>query len=181
MSGKNYNQNLMMGAAAVVAGVLGTLSALMRSNRSVKGWTEQAKDAAVHVWEGDVVNKNMMLGGLAGGLIGAATALLLAPKAGTDLIRDLTHPFSHQGERKRSSRKVSSSSRKSSARKRGGARSAKSHATHHETGHAGASKSHKPTAKKKSSSARRRTASAKLKQAATVPEKAISKVAESLS
>lgn len=158
MSDEKYNQNLMVGAA-VLAGILGTLSALNRSNRTVKGWTEQAKGVANQVLEkGEAVNKNMLLGGVAGGLIGATAALLLAPKAGSELMKDLAHPFSHEEHARSTSRR--SASRKSTSRRKGIARSAKKSASHHEEG-----KSHKPAAKKKSP-ARRRTATAAHKQVA---------------
>ena len=39
-------------------------------------------------------NHNVLLGGLVGGLIGAAAALLLAPKAGSELIEDIIRTFS---------------------------------------------------------------------------------------
>ena len=39
----------------------------------------------------ELPNKNLLIGGLAGGLIGAAAALLLAPKSGTDLVKELVN------------------------------------------------------------------------------------------
>jgi gas vesicle protein len=46
-----------------------------------------------------VLNKNVMVGSLAGGAVGAIIALLFAPKSGKDLIRDLYLPLS--GQRKK--------------------------------------------------------------------------------
>lgn len=178
MSKEKYNQNLIVGAA-VVAGILGTLSALVRSNRASQGWTERAKDIANHMLEkGEAVNKNMLLGGVAGGLIGATTALMLAPKAGLDLIKDIVHPFSEQ---KGNTRSTSRKSTKSNSRKKGAvsSTSAKNHPGHqHKEGikRTEKSKTNKSSTKKKNSS-RRRTAAIALKQAAEHPEKVISEVA----
>lgn len=44
-------------------------------------------------------NRNFVIGGIAGSLVGAAVALLLAPKAGHDLLHDLSQPFQHKGRR----------------------------------------------------------------------------------
>lgn len=174
MTKENHHQGIYIGAA-VVAGILGTLSALMNSNRKVQEWTGQAKDVAQQVLEkGEMINKKMVLGGVAGGLIGAAAALLLAPKSGAELIKDLSHPFSHQGEHGRSTSRKSAS-RKSVAHKKG-VRSARSGATHKATAKTAEHKSHKASAKKKSPN-RRRTATA-LKQAATVAENRISEASE---
>lgn len=38
-------------------------------------------------------NKKLLFGGIIGGVIGMAAALLLAPKAGKDLMREIVHPF----------------------------------------------------------------------------------------
>lgn len=60
----SYQQNVLLDVVSRLAGILG------------KG-----------------VNKKMLLGGLAGGVIGATTALFLAPKAGSEFREDLSHPF----------------------------------------------------------------------------------------
>lgn len=39
------------------------------------------------------MNKNIVLGGVAGGLVGVAAALLLAPKPGSQLIKDVYKPL----------------------------------------------------------------------------------------
>ena len=165
------NHNFIIGAA-VVAGVLGTLSALMRSNSTVQGWTEQAREAASHAFDkGETFNKNMLLGGVAGGMIGAATALLLAPKAGSELMKDIAHHLAHPGELVHSSSRKASSSRKSSRSKATShKKSGKEEAKSTENG-----KSRKSASKKKSAP-RRRTATAALK--ATTTEKGTSETAE---
>jgi hypothetical protein len=97
MSEEKFKENLFVGATTLM-GILGTLSTMLRLNRFPK-WRDQAKEAAnINLEKGEKVNKNFMLGGIAGGLIGAATALLLAPKAGYDLVKDLFLHFSHGKE-----------------------------------------------------------------------------------
>lgn len=154
MSNK-YNQNLLIGAA-VAAGILGTLTGLLGVKKTNRGWTGQAKD----LLDGEMVNKNMVLGGVAGGLVGAAAALLLAPKSGAELLHDITHPFTHEGTTKRSSSRKSASHKKSSSRSAKGKSSRRS--SEKKEHHASASK--KP-------SARRRTAAATSKTAAAHHEK----------
>lgn len=169
MSNKNNNQNLIAGAAAIVAGIVGTLSALIRSNRKVS-WKEQAKDVANHVFEksGEKINKNMLLGGVACGIIGAVTALLLAPKSGSDLIKDLAHPFSEGSHKRSTARKTTS--RKSASSRKG---SAKHQADHKEALNSEEHKSHKSSTKRKST-ARRRTAATSRKRATAANERAAS-------
>jgi gas vesicle protein len=154
MSNK-YNQNLLIGAA-VAAGILGTLTGLLGVKKTNKGWAGQAKD----LLDGEMVNKNMVLGGVAGGLVGAAAALLLAPKSGAELIKDIAHPFTHEGTSKRSTSRKSASHKKSSSRSTKGKSSRKTSEKkeHH------ASATRKPAA-------RRRTAAAAPKAAATSHEK----------
>jgi gas vesicle protein len=170
MREENNHQNLLIGAA-VVAGVLGTLSALMRSNHTVHGWTAHARDAANHMMEGDMVNKNLLLGGVAGGLIGAAAALLLAPKAGSELIEDITHTLIGEGEHKRRTSRRSSSRRSSSSRRKASHSGGSHAAAHGEHGKAeGKSKTRRSSGKKRSS-ARRRTATAAHKPAVSSAER----------
>ncbi len=172
MTKENHNPGLYIGAA-VVAGILGTLSALRHSSRTVQGWTDQAKDVAQQVLEkGEIMNKKMVLGGVAGGLIGAAAALLLAPKSGAELIKDLSHPFSNQGEHGKRSASRKTAARQSVSRKKG-ERSTKGAASRKVTAKTEEHKPHKVAAKKKLPT-RRRTASAALKQAATASEKGAS-------
>jgi gas vesicle protein len=169
MTKENNNQGLYIGAA-VVAGILGTLSALMRSSRTIRGWRGQAKDVAQQVLEkGEIMNKKMVLGGVAGGLIGAAAALLLAPKSGAEFIKDFSHPFSDRREKARpASRKPAS--RKSVSNKKGSLRSAKSGIVRGIKKTEG-QKPPKASARKRSTT--RRTATAALKQAVTPLEKSI--------
>lgn len=103
MSNHKYNQNVLIGAA-VAAGILGTLTSLLGFKKNGKRLSEQAKEMAHQVLDtGDVVNKKMVLGGITGGLVGAAAALLLAPKSGSDLIKDMARPFSQEIAHARSS------------------------------------------------------------------------------
>jgi len=97
MTNRN-NRNTFLVGAAVAAGLIGTLSSLLIPKKVKKGWVEQAKDIANHVTEDwnarpHTKEKNLFLGGLAGSLVGVTTALLLAPKAGFDLIKDLSRSF----------------------------------------------------------------------------------------
>ncbi len=174
MSDEKNNQNLIVGVA-VVAGILGTLSALVRSSQTIQDWAEQAKSSGSHAIEkSEAVNKNMLLGGVAGGLIGAAAALFFAPKAGSDLIKDFSHPFSHQEEHPEPSRKSTAKpvTKKNPPRKKEASSSVKNqpHVAEED-------KSSKSPAKKKTP--RRRTATAALKNAVSDPEKVVDEVAES--
>jgi|GEM_PF-3523714 len=89
MSDKKQCQSLVMGAA-IVTGIVGTFSALI--------YFSHADNEKERKEKREIINKNVVLGGVAGGLVAAATALLLAPKAGSELIKDLAHPFSNEGK-----------------------------------------------------------------------------------
>lgn len=103
MSNHKYNQNLLIGAAMAV-GILGTLSTLFCSTRNNKRGKEKAKELAKQLIEKkEVFNKKLILGGISGGIVGVTTALLLAPKAGSDLIKDIYRPFAHSVKPARSS------------------------------------------------------------------------------
>lgn len=159
MSDESHNHQLLIGAA-VVAGVLGTLTAIMRSNITLA----ETREVANHT--GEAVNKNMLLGGLAGGIIGAAAALVLAPKSGSELMKDIAHTLTHPDEliHPTSSKKSSArtSPRKSS---RSNSASSKTKGNEHgESKSAESGKSRKSTSKKKTPP-RRRTASTAVKGA----------------
>lgn len=49
--------------------------------------------------------QNLVLGGIAGGLVGITAALLLAPKSGKKFIEDLTAPFHPKKEKKAAKQK----------------------------------------------------------------------------
>jgi gas vesicle protein len=101
MSNQKYNQNLLIGAA-VASGIIGTLTRLLGGKKNNMVWSKQARNIANQVFAtGEVLNKRMVLGGMVGGLVGAAAALLLAPKSGADLMKDIARPFLHQRERAR--------------------------------------------------------------------------------
>lgn len=85
MSNHKVRKNLLVGAA-IAAGILGTVSSLMRNNKKYK---ENS-----FAREKEHINKKMILGGMAGGVVAAATALLLAPKSGKELIKEIYGPFS---------------------------------------------------------------------------------------
>ena len=94
------NPSLLLGVAAV-AGLAGGLAALLRSSRREPLWKERCKGishAMLH--STDHLNTNLLLGGLAGGLVAVTAALLLAPKPGSELIQDLTDAFSSHSEEK---------------------------------------------------------------------------------
>jgi gas vesicle protein len=106
MSDKKQCQSLVMGTA-IFTGIVGTLSALMYFNHADKGEKEKI---CLGVQKKEIFNKNAILGGVAGGLVAAATALLFAPKAGPELIKDLAHPFLKQGEQEHAPPSPSTSS-----------------------------------------------------------------------
>ncbi|WP_195155548.1 YtxH domain-containing protein [Candidatus Protochlamydia phocaeensis] len=86
------NNNLLIGAA-MAAGLLGTLTTLLLPRKRT-GWTEQAKEIADKiVTKRKETTKNRLIGGVAGGLVGVTTALLFAPKSGSELIKDMSKPF----------------------------------------------------------------------------------------
>jgi gas vesicle protein len=91
---QNSQKKFLIGAA-VAAGVLSTLASILAPKQH-KEWGEQAQDLASHLLDKkDRVNKNLLIGTLAGGVVGVTAALLLTPKAGSELLNDLYHPFSH--------------------------------------------------------------------------------------
>lgn len=61
--------------------------------------------------------KQFIVGGIAGGLLGAAVALLFAPKSGSELMKDLSNTFSFKATRKKHERVVAE---KSAPRKKRG-------------------------------------------------------------
>lgn len=97
MSNEKHNSNFGAGMS-LLTGILGTLSSFMRSNSPRENMTSRTSNAAASIKESINANKRLLLGGVAGGLIGAAAALLLAPKSGHDLVRGL---FPHLQENKR--------------------------------------------------------------------------------
>lgn len=128
MSNHKYNQNLLIGAA-VAAGIIGTLTSYLGFKKKGRKWSEQAKGIASHVLEtGEALNKKLVLGSVAGGLVGAAAALLLAPKSGSDLIKDLAGPFSHKVGEVRSEAAKSASHRSTALKKKASSSPKKSHA-----------------------------------------------------
>ncbi len=115
---KEPNNNLMAGAA-VIAGIIGAIAALFK-RKETHGLREHAKEAAHLIFEhSDCVNKKMLLGGIAGGIIGATAALFLAPKAGSELLKDITQSLKHPEElfSKSGSKPKSSSKKKHSSTK----------------------------------------------------------------
>lgn len=60
----------------------------------------RSEDRGIHPFRGrqGIDPKNFVIGGVAGALAGVVTALLLAPKSGKDLMNDIVHSFSHDGE-----------------------------------------------------------------------------------
>jgi len=71
---------------AFAGGILGTVSTILKWN--------QRKNRIGKSSERAFLNHQMMLGGLAGGLIGAAAALLFAPASGARLRQEVVRPFS---------------------------------------------------------------------------------------
>lgn len=174
----DLNDRSLIVGAAVVVGILGTLSALLRTNKTVQGWKEQARDSANQLMnKGDAVNKNLLIGGVAGGLIGATAALLLAPKSGSELMQDIAHTLKHPGElvhpTSRKSSSSRSSSRKVSRRKSASSKASRKGESKSEEG----GKSHRSPISKKKSPTRRRTATAALKASS---EKAAGETTESV-
>lgn len=90
---KNF-QNFLIGAAIVATGVLGTLTTLLLQKETNGKWIERVKKlASQSIGRREIFNKNLFAGGVAGGIVGVTTALLLTPKSGSDLIRDIYRPF----------------------------------------------------------------------------------------
>lgn len=156
MSNHKHYQNLLIGSAVAVAGILGTLTGILGHKKNGSRWSKQAKNIMCKAMEsGEHLNKKMILGGVAGGLIGAATALLLAPKSGSDLRKDIAHPFLHQGSylRKISNKlnlNKSASHKKASPKKKSSPHQAKSTVVNKTRAKVSEAKSHKHTPSKKS-------------------------------
>ncbi len=149
MSNHKYNNQHLLIGAAVAAGILGTLTGLLGTSKP-KGFAGHARNLANQVLDSsDMVNKNMVLGGLAGGIVGAAAALLLAPKSGSELIKDITS-FSFDGAHSHSTSHKKNTSRSS---KRGGT-------AHKSSEKSPEKKARRSASSKKPSSSRRRTAAA---------------------
>jgi gas vesicle protein len=87
MSDRKNHQNLLIGAA-VAAGLLGALTTYLHFKKRF------TKETSLSQKERGFFNKKVALGSLAGGVVGAASALLFAPKAGSELIQDISRPFS---------------------------------------------------------------------------------------
>ncbi len=89
----SQNRNILIGAA-LAAGLVGAMKALLLPTTNRKGWIEKKQSLQRQSKsKNDKFNHNLFLGGIAGGLVGAAAALLLAPKAGIDLLKDISRPF----------------------------------------------------------------------------------------
>jgi gas vesicle protein len=122
---QKYQQRkaLLIGAAAL-AGLIGTLSTIFMPKRSnQKRWMDKARNIGgqmnLHGFypHADTINKNLMLGGLAGGIVGITTALLLAPKSGTELMKDIVDTLqgNHEGGGKQA-QKMTRDSRSSASK-----------------------------------------------------------------
>lgn len=97
----NNNKNVLLVGAAVAAGIAGTLATFFWPERE-RGLTEKAKKTANTMLDGlknlnakreGVMSQDFVIGSVAGSLIAATTALLLAPKAGKDLLSDISKFF----------------------------------------------------------------------------------------
>lgn len=96
---RQTNQNALLVGSAVAAGILGAIGAFFWPKPKPKSWTSQAKSFAhdARAWGADKaegISSKFVIGSLAGSIIGATAALLLAPKAGHELIEDITGHFS---------------------------------------------------------------------------------------
>lgn len=90
----NKKETIYMGAA-VAAGLvgIGTLTSIYSFRKPKDGWLNQAKTANVNIaGKKEKPIKKWMLGSIAGGILGIATALLFAPKSGNKLVKDLFEP-----------------------------------------------------------------------------------------
>lgn len=77
---KKLDHQALLGAASMAAGLIKTLASAWMPRK--KNWPEKAKDAASQLANGASlrINKKMLLGTLAGGIIGVTTTLLLTSK-----------------------------------------------------------------------------------------------------
>lgn len=101
-------------AAAAAAGLLGTLAAVIIPRRQ-RGWADQAREIAddlINYRKEKSFNRNHVIGGLAGSLVGITTALLFAPKSGNELLKDLTRSIPAIPGIQRTSIRVSAKSTK---------------------------------------------------------------------
>lgn len=103
------NKSRWLIGAAIAISLAKVLSQSLPSKRNRTGWKEQAQDTVGDMWEElqewreghrHIPHVHFLLGSLAGSVVGVATALLTAPKAGKELIHDLSeaiqpHKSSH--------------------------------------------------------------------------------------
>ncbi len=96
---KNRRDVFLTGA--VMAGLLGAVATLLIPRRGRKDWSQQTKDITDRILKEmricrpnqEMGNKNFFLGGIIGSLVGVTTALLLAPKPGSQLMKELSRSF----------------------------------------------------------------------------------------
>ena len=87
--------------AAIAAGVASAFAAVIWSVQNSIHCPSYLKNIPHHLFgnlkvrnvKSEKISKNLLVGGVAGSIIGAATALLLTPKAGRDLIEDAMRSF----------------------------------------------------------------------------------------
>lgn len=77
------NETIALGAV-IAAGVIGTLAAVLASKKEPLSWAEQARLFAngIIVEKEDNTKRNVVLGTIAGSLIGVASALVVAHQSG---------------------------------------------------------------------------------------------------
>ncbi|MBA3722364.1 MAG: YtxH domain-containing protein [Parachlamydiaceae bacterium] len=101
------NHNTIFAGVAIAAGIAGIIATIFLSKpkKISTHWASTAQDAASKMMASlrksqmENFNKKFLIGSIAGGLVGAVTALLFTPKAGKDLINDITQSLQHNGER----------------------------------------------------------------------------------
>lgn len=87
--------HFILSSTATCAGIFASLARLLSSRKPKSSWRDTPRELKNRIiGSKNRVNTNILLGGLAGGIVAVATALLFAPKSGAKLIRDLTRPFS---------------------------------------------------------------------------------------
>lgn len=108
MATRNKNNSIMAGAIA--AGIAGSLAAAAYLwPKKTKGWSFPTQEKArsilsklngLNQFGQSKVNNKLLMGSLAGSVVGATTALLFAPKSGKGLVHDIMKSIHHNGAAK---------------------------------------------------------------------------------
>lgn len=111
----HQNKIIMSSVAAFAVGLAGAITTYLTSQKKSKTLSSQAKKVAQDMMEGikgwnwthgERLNKNLFIGSIAGSVLGATAAVLLAPKSGKELIGNFIKLFQSHLDSKAEVKKV---------------------------------------------------------------------------